>query len=86
VLETDSVRVEVTAAPYSYSVIEKATGLVLVTNSQTQFTVGTARTVSEATIVGQTATTLDATLTLAGTPDTAHIKWTMVDPDVSRSS
>ena len=82
VLETDSIRVEVTAVPYSYSVIEKATGLVLVTNSQTQFTVGTARTVSEATIVGQTATTLDATLILAGTPDTAHIKWTMVNPDV----
>ncbi|MET0683513.1 MAG: TIM-barrel domain-containing protein [Casimicrobiaceae bacterium] len=82
VLESDTLRVEVIAAPYSYSVTEKSTGMVLVNTSETQFTVGTVRTVSQASIVAQTDTTLDATVMLSGTTDTAHIKWTFVTPDV----
>jgi len=83
VLESDNLRVEVTGAPYSYSVIEKSTGLVLVIESQNQFTVGgTARTVATATITSQTATSIDATLALSGTTDTAHVTYAFVNPDV----
>src|SRR5437762_9016361 len=83
VLESSALRLEVNGGPYSYSVIEKSTGTVLARESQTQFTVGgTARTVSGASVTGQTDTTLDATLTLAGTSDTAHVTFRFVDPDV----
>ena len=83
VLESSALRLEVNGGPYSYSVIEKSTGTVLATESQTQFTVGgTARTVSGASVTGQTDTTLDATLTLAGSADTAHVTFTFVDPEV----
>src|SRR5207237_427 len=83
VLESSALRLEVNGGPYSYSVIEKSTGTVLARESQTQFTVGgTARTVSGASVTGQTDTTPDATLTLAGTSDTAHVTFTFVDPEV----
>src|SRR4051794_4905507 len=82
VLESPDLRVDVTPAPYSYTVTEKSTGLVLVNSSQTQFTVGSARTVTQASIVGQSATSLDATLILSGTSDTAHVRWTIVNPHV----
>jgi len=83
VLESSTLRLEVNGGPYSYSVIEKSTGTVLAAESQTQFTVGgTARTVSGASITGQTDTTLDATLTLVGTADTAHVRFTFVSPEI----
>jgi len=82
VLESANLRLEVTAAPYSYSVTEISTGTVLLSTTQTQFTLGTAGTVTQASIVGQTATSLDATAILSGTTDTAHIRWTFVNPDV----
>src|SRR4051812_3552040 len=72
VLESSALRLEVTAAPYSYSVIEKATGAVLLTESQTAFTRGAASIVTGASITAQTPATVDATLLLAGTSDTAH--------------
>src|SRR5947207_9817932 len=83
VLESSALRLEVNGGPYAYSVIEKSTGTVLATESQTQFTVGgTARTVSGASVTAQTDTTLDATLSLAGSADTAHVTFTFVDPEV----
>ena len=74
VLESSALRVEVTAAPYSYAVIEKTTGLVLLRQSQTTFTVGTARSASTAVVGNKTATTLDATLTFSGSSDTGHVR------------
>lgn len=82
VLESAVLRVEVTAAPYSYAVIEKSTGQVLLRQSQTTFTVGTARSVSTAGIGNKTATTLDATLTFSGSSDTGRVRWTFVNPAV----
>jgi alpha-D-xyloside xylohydrolase len=82
VIESSTIRVEVTAAPYSYSVFEKSTGNLLVKQSQTSFTVGAARTSASAMIVGQTATTLDATLSFSGTADTAHVRWTLAGDEV----
>jgi len=63
VLESSALRVEVTAAPYSYAVIEKATGQVLLRQAQTTFTVGTARSASTAPQA--------AAMPIAGAPRTA---------------
>ena len=62
VLESSVLRLEVTAAPYSYAVIEKSTGQVLLRQAQTTFNVGTARSASTAVIGRKAATTLEATL------------------------
>jgi alpha-glucosidase (family GH31 glycosyl hydrolase) len=82
VLESSALRVEVTAEPYSYAVIEKATGQVLLRQAQTTFTVGTARAASTAVIGSKAATTLDATLAFADSSETAHVRWTFVNPAV----
>ena len=82
VLESSALRVEVTTAPYWYAVIEKSTGEVLLRQAQTTFTAGTARAVSTAAIGKKTAATLDATLTFPESADTAHVRWTFVNPAV----
>ena len=82
-LESSVLRLEVTANPYSYQIIEKATGLVLVSQSETRFTVGgTTRTATGAAGIGETSTNLDATLSLSGTTDTAHVQFTFASPEV----
>jgi alpha-glucosidase (family GH31 glycosyl hydrolase) len=82
VLESSSLRVEVTAAPYSFAVIEKATGTVLISESQVTFTVGEPFAATGASITGQTSTTLDATLVLGGTGDIAHVRFALTSPEV----
>src|SRR5262249_34860291 len=82
VLESSVLRLEVTSAPYSYTVTEKSTGSVLVRESRSTFTVGAANAATAAAIVGQTAASVDATLSLAGTTRTAHVTWTFVAPEV----
>ncbi len=84
VLESSALRVEVTPSPYSYAVIEKTTGQVLLRQSETTFTVGTARSASTAVIGRKTGATLDATLTFPGSSDTGHVRWTFVEPAVVR--
>lgn len=70
VLESSALRVEITASPNSYAVIEKATGQVLLRQAQTTFTVGTERSASTAPIGKKSATAVDATLTFEGTSET----------------
>ena len=82
VLESSALRVEVTAEPYSYAVIEKATGEVLLRHAQTTFTVGTGRSAGTAVIGAKRAATLDASLTVPGSSDTAHVRGTFVNPAV----
>ena len=82
ILESSALRVEITAAPYSYAVIEKTTGQVLVRQSQTTFTVGTARSASTAAIGSKTPTALDATLMFPESSETASVRWTFVNPSV----
>ena len=82
VLESSVLRVEVTAEPYSYAVIEKATGEVLLRHARTTFTVGTERSAGTAVIGAKRAATLDASLTFPGSPDTARVRWTFVNPAV----
>ena len=81
-LESSALRLEVTESPYSYAVIEKRTGQVLVRQAQTTFDAGEARPASTAAIGNQSATALEATLTFAGSTDTAHVQRTFVKPDV----
>jgi alpha-glucosidase (family GH31 glycosyl hydrolase) len=81
-LESTALRLEVTAAPYSYAVIEKSTGQVLLRLAQTTFSVGTARSVSTAVIGRKSATTLEATLAIPGSSDNARVRWTFVSPAV----
>ena len=56
VLESSVLRLEVTDAPYSFAVIEKSTGQILLRHAQTTFNVGTARSASTAAIGRKTAT------------------------------
>jgi len=83
VLESASLRLEVTASPYSYKVIEKSSSEVLVSQSASTFTVGgTASNTASASGFSTTATTLDATLALSGGSNTAHVKFTFTSPEV----
>ena len=83
VLESTVLRLELTASPYAYKVTEKSSGDVLVSQSATTFTVGgTAYTTSGASGFTTTGTTLDATLALGGTSNTAHVKFTFTSPEV----
>ncbi len=84
VLESSALRVEVTTSPYSFAVIEKATGQPLLRQSQTTFTVGSPRSAKTAVIGRKTSKTLDATLTFDGTADTARVRWSFVNPEIVR--
>jgi alpha-glucosidase (family GH31 glycosyl hydrolase) len=81
VLESAAVRIEVTAAPYSFAVFEKSTGQVLLRHAQTTFDDGTAHAATTA-VIKKAAASLEATLTLAGSSETARVQWTFVNPAV----
>lgn len=85
-LESSALRVEVTASPYFYRVIEKSSGDVLVSQSQTRFTTDTAARVTEASILSRTSTRLDASLALEGSTDTAQVHFTLTSPEVLQVS
>jgi alpha-glucosidase (family GH31 glycosyl hydrolase) len=83
VLQSTALKLEVTASPYSYKVTEMSSGDVLVSQSTSTFTVGgTAYATSGASGFTTTGTTLDATLALSGTSNTAHVKFTFTSPEV----
>jgi alpha-glucosidase (family GH31 glycosyl hydrolase) len=83
VLESTALKLELTASPYSYKVTEKSSGDVLLLQSASTFTVGgSAYTTSGASGFTTTGTTLDATLALSGTSNTAHVKFTFTSPEV----
>jgi alpha-glucosidase (family GH31 glycosyl hydrolase) len=83
VLESTALRLDLTASPYSYKVTEKSSGEVLLLQSASTFTVGgTAYTTASASGFITTGTTLDATLALSGTTNTAHVRFTFTSPEV----
>ncbi len=87
VLESPALRLEVTASPYSYRLIEKATGQALVVQSATTFTVGaTAFTATAATGLASDGVTLSGDLVLAGTGETGHVAFTFSSPEVLQVS
>ena len=84
ILESSVLRLEVTDAPYSFAVIEKGTGQVLLRHARTTFTVGTAGAASTAAIGAKTATSLEAALALPGSAGTARVRWTFINFSVLR--
>jgi alpha-glucosidase (family GH31 glycosyl hydrolase) len=84
VLESSVMRLEITTQPYSYALIEKSTGQLLLRQAQTSFTAGTARSAAAAVIANKSANTLEASLSFAGSADTARVRWTFSDPAVLR--
>jgi alpha-D-xyloside xylohydrolase len=83
VLTSTTLKLEVTPSPYSYKVTEISSGEVLLSQAATTFTVGgTAYATAGASGFITTGTTLDATLALSGTTNTAHVKFTFTSPEV----
>jgi alpha-glucosidase (family GH31 glycosyl hydrolase) len=78
-LESAVLRLEVTAQPYSYAILEKSTGAVLLRQAQTSFG---ARPVASARIGSRSPDAIEATLTFAGSTDTARVRWTFTDPAI----
>jgi alpha-glucosidase (family GH31 glycosyl hydrolase) len=83
-LESSTLRLEITDAPYSYAIVEKRSGVVLLRQSQTTIDAGGARSASTATIGSKTATAIEATLAFGDPSDAARIRWTFVNPNVVR--
>ncbi len=65
ILESSLLRLEVTTEPYSYAVIEKSTGQVLLRQAETTFTAGTARAARTAAIGRKGANGLEAVRSLS---------------------
>ncbi|PYX94784.1 MAG: hypothetical protein DMG67_00665 [Acidobacteria bacterium] len=80
-LESSALRVEVNTSPYSFRVLERSTGEVLLSQNRTAFT-SDRHFVTEATDVKKQPQTLQATLVLAGTDKKAHVTFTFTSPDV----
>ena len=82
VLESSLLRLEVTAQPYSYSIVEKSTGMVLLRQAETSFIGSSARRVASARVSNKSANAIDAAFTFAGSSDSARVRWTLTDPAV----
>ena len=82
-LASSTLKLEVTPSPYSFKVTEISSGEVLLSQSASTFTVGgTAYTTAAASGFITTGTTLDATLALSGTTNTAHVKFAFTSPEM----
>src|SRR5438309_109163 len=91
-LESSALRLEVSTNPYSYRVLERSTGEILISQSGTALTVGAELyRVTDASDVIKTVGTLRATLLLglagrhslpAGTLDRAQVSFSFVKPQV----
>jgi len=91
-LESPALRVEISTSPYTYRVIEKSTGDVLVSLDDTAFTFGSEfYPVAEATRLAKSADSIEGDLLIElagrdrlpnGSPTRAHVKFTFVRPEV----
>ena len=91
-LESPALRIELNTSPYSFRVIERSTGDVLLSQSNTIFKfVSELYPATDATDVSKTASSMQATLVLqlagrerlpAGTPDKAQVVFTFTKPEV----
>ncbi len=80
-LESPALRIELNTSPYSFRILEKSTGEVLLSHSSTAFT-SDRHVVTEATDVTEQPQSLQATLALAGTDKKAHLTFTFSKPEV----
>jgi alpha-D-xyloside xylohydrolase len=91
-LESSALRIEISASPYSYRVLEKSTGAVLVSLDGTAFTFGPELyPVAEATNFTRSTDRIEADLLVEvagrdrlpnGSPDRGHVAFTFVRPEV----
>jgi alpha-glucosidase (family GH31 glycosyl hydrolase) len=91
-LESQTLRIELNTSPYSYRVIERSTGAVLLSESNTIFKFGKELyPATDATDVTKTADGMQATLLLQtagrdelpkGTPDRAQVLFTFTKPEI----
>ena len=82
ILESAVLRLEVTTSPYSYRIVERGTGDVLVSQSGHTLFTDNEYAAIEATAVTRTLSSMRAVLRLAGTPDTAQLTFTFIKPEV----
>ncbi len=81
-LESSAMRIELSTSPYSFRVLERSTGDVLVSESRgADFTDHRYR-ATDAADVTKTSETMRATLLLSGTADKAQVTFTFTRPEV----
>jgi alpha-D-xyloside xylohydrolase len=78
VVESSLLRLLVYPNPFSFMVIEKATGTVLLQQTSNQFTITNTYNVALATNFAMTPTTLDADLVLSGSSAMGHITFNFI--------
>jgi alpha-glucosidase (family GH31 glycosyl hydrolase) len=86
VVESSLLRLLVYPNPFSFKVIEKATGTVLLQQTSNQFTITNTYNVSLATNFVITPTTLDADLVLSGSSATGHITFNFIQPGMIQTT
>jgi alpha-D-xyloside xylohydrolase len=80
-LESSALRIELNTHPYSFRVLERSTGDVLVSQSHTSFS-RSRYCVTDAADITRTSDTMRATLSLAGTADKAQVTLAFASPEV----
>ncbi len=86
VIESGLLRLVVYSNPFSFMVIEKATGTVLLQQTTNQFTIGSAYGVAMATNLVITPTALDADLVLSGSPVIGHASFNFIQPGMIQTT
>jgi hypothetical protein len=76
-IESSVLRVEVTASPYSFRILQRSTGEVLLSESSTAFTEKRYR-ATEATEFTKAPNTLGTTLTIEGSANKAHVTFSFL--------
>jgi len=82
-MQSSVLRVEVTASPYSFRIVERSTGDVLLSEASTAFTEKRYR-ATEATEFTKAPNTLGATVTLQDSVNKAHLTFSFLKPEVVR--
>jgi alpha-D-xyloside xylohydrolase len=81
-LESPALRLELNTSPYSYRLIERSSGEMLITESGGSTFTSSGYTIRNATDVTKTGDTMRATLHLEGTSDLAQASFRFVKPEV----
>jgi len=82
-LETPVLRLIITADPYSFTIIEKSSGQMLLRQQKTTFELyGSSYSAKSAYNIKSSNSTLEADLLLAGTTATGHVKFSLGNPKI----
>jgi alpha-D-xyloside xylohydrolase len=86
IVESSLLRLAVYQNPFSFTVIEKSTGTVLLQQAANQFTIGSTYGVTLATNFVITSTTLDADLFLSGSSAIGHVTFNFIQPGMIQTT